>query len=184
MRKQRYFRFLLCTYLVFLAAYWMWPSERIQRPPQAEAYVERFGTVALEVGWDTGVPPAIIMAVGALESGWGRSKLATEGKNHFGMKGKGYQGQHYCDLTNEYIGGQRQRVRACFRAYETVEDSFRDFVAWLRDDDRYAGLFQLSGSDYEGWATGLQEAGYATDPLYAQKLIRMVEKYHLHRVSK
>lgn len=185
MRLKRHLRFLLFCYLVFLISFWLWPSRGplYERPPQAESYVRRFGRVALEVGWDTGVPPSIILAVGALESGWGKSELALEGKNHFGMKGKGSRGARYCSGTREYVRGKATRIKACFRAYDTVEESYRDFALWLKNDVRYAGLFDLSRKDYEGWAQGLQDAGYATDPAYARKLIRMVEKYHLHRVN-
>lgn len=185
MKLRRHFRFLLLCYLVFLISFWVWPkpSPVYVRPAQAEGYVQQFGETALEVGWDTGVPPAIILAVGALESGWGKSKLALEGKNHFGMKGKGTAGARYCSGTKEYIKGKATRIKACFRAYDTVEESYRDFARWLNNDRRYAALFDLSWKDYKGWAQGLQEAGYATDPAYANKLIRMVEKYHLHRVN-
>lgn len=92
MRLSRHIRFLIFTYLVFLLIYWTWPGIAYERPPEAQAYVDQFGKTALQVGWDTGVPPSIILAVGALESGWGKSKLALEGKNHFGMKGKGSAG--------------------------------------------------------------------------------------------
>jgi flagellum-specific peptidoglycan hydrolase FlgJ len=173
----------LIAYGIFLIAYWIWPKSSFKHPPQVEAYVQQFRATAIEVGWDSGVPPAIILAVGALESGWGRSDLAQEGKNHFGMKGKGTQGARYCSPTQEFINGRPKRVKACFRAYENAEESYRDFVDWLRNDQRYAGLFELSWKDYEGWAHGLQEAGYATDPAYAEKLIRMVEKYRLHKVD-
>lgn len=183
MRIRRHLRFILLCYLVFLISFWVWPSPVYERPQQAENYVQQFGQVALEVSWDTGVPPAIILAVGALESGWGQSKLALEGKNHFGMKGKGTTGARYCSGTQEYIKGKAHRIKACFRAYESVEESYRDFADWLHNDVRYSKLFELSRKDYEGWAQGLQDAGYATDPAYARKLIRMVEKYHLHRVN-
>src|SRR5690606_22564452 len=86
MTLKRHLRFILLCYLVFLISFWVWPNPVYERPAQAENYVQQFGSIALNVGWDTGVPPAIILAVGALESGWGQSKLAQEGKNHFGMK--------------------------------------------------------------------------------------------------
>ncbi|MCB0632889.1 MAG: glucosaminidase domain-containing protein [Saprospiraceae bacterium] len=183
MRLSRHIRFFLFLYVVFLIVYWTWPGFNYERPPQVQAYVDQFGKTAIQVGWDTGVPPAIILAVGALESGWGQSKLALEGKNHFGMKGKGSAGAKYCSGTREYIRGKAQRITACFRAYDTVEESYRDFADWLRQDERYAGLFNYSWQDYESWAQGLQDAGYATDPAYAKKLVRVVEKYHLHRVD-
>lgn len=183
MRINRHLRFLLFSYLVFLLAYWTWPGLVYKRPPQVQAYVDRFGGTAVLLGEQTGVPPAIILAVGALESGWGRSELATQGKNHFGMKGKGTAGAKYCSGTQEYVKGKALRVNACFRAYDTEEESFHDFADWLRSEQRYATLFNHSWQDYESWAHGLQEAGYATDPAYARKLIGVVEKYHLHRVD-
>lgn len=186
MSWRRHLRFILFCYLVFLISFWIWPENTVPefvRPPQAEAYVQQFGEVALQVGWDMGIPPAIILAVGALESGWGKSELAREGKNHFGMKGKGTAGARYCSGTREYYDGKATRIRACFRAYDTVEESYRDFASWLNSDNRYSGLFSLSWKDYQGWAQGLQAAGYATDPAYASKLIRMVEKYHLQHIN-
>lgn len=174
-------KLLLWLYALFLLAYWTGVFNRKpQRPPHTEAYVEAYGELALALSRETGVPPAIILAVGALESGWGSSELARRGNNHFGIKAWDESEQRCCLPTQEYYREKAHTVQACFRAYPDAGDSFRDFSYKIASSPRYAGLFEYSLSDYSAWARGLQACGYATDPHYADKLIRVVDTYRLH----
>jgi flagellum-specific peptidoglycan hydrolase FlgJ len=156
---------------------------QMERPPHVEAYLLEFGPLAFELERQSGIPPAIPLAVAGLESGWGQSELARVGNNHFGIKAK-RQDQKYCVPTSEYVKGKHRRVRACFRAYEGSHESFLDFCRVLTDDPRYNHLLSLDRADYHSWAKGLQDSGYATDPRYARKIVQVVEKYGLHELKR
>lgn len=149
-----------------------------ERPAHIRAYLAEYADAAQSAAAESGVPVAIPLAVGGLESAWGSSELARVGNNHFGIKAHG-RARTYCLVTTEYLRGRRYRMKDCFRAYDAPEESFSDFVQFLQSQPRYAALFRLPPHDYKGWAHGLQEYGYATDPEYASKLIRVIEKYQL-----
>ena len=138
-----------------------------------ENYVNSFSDVAKNHMRSYNIPASITLAQGILESGVGNGRLAREGNNHFGIKCHGWEGEkiyHDDDETQE-----------CFRKYPKAEDSYRDHSAFLTGRKRYQGLFKLQPNDYQGWATGLRQAGYATDPQYPQKLISLIERYNLHK---
>ena len=142
-----------------------------------EKYIARYSELAVQEMLRSCVPASITLAQGILESGAGLSKLATEGNNHFGIKcHKGWTGRSMKmddDKRNE-----------CFRVYDSPEQSFRDHSDFLRYRDRYKFLFDLDRTDYEGWAYGLKQAGYATDPKYPSKLIKYIEDYNLSRFDR
>lgn len=121
----------------------------------------------------TGIPASITLAQGMIESGNGKSSLAIEANNHFGIKchngWKGPTAKHNDDRRNE-----------CFRKYKTAAESYRDHSDFLTSTPRYKELFELSDTDYKGWAKGLKKAGYATNPDYANMLIRKIEEYGLY----
>ena len=125
----------------------------------------------------SGVPASITLAQGMLESDYGRSRLAVNANNHFGIKchnnWKGATITHNDDRRNE-----------CFRKYRSVEESFYDHSDFLTSTPRYRDLFKLKPDDYKGWARGLRQAGYATDPNYANLLIRKIEEYELWRYDR
>jgi LysM repeat protein len=139
-----------------------------------EEYVQRYAAIAKAEMRRTGIPASIKLAQGILESSFGNSPLATEANNHFGIKcHTGYQGKGYYmndDAENE-----------CFRIYDKPEDSYYDHSEFLRTRPRYADLFKLDPKDYKGWAKGLKEAGYATNPQYSNLIIRMIEERNLHQ---
>lgn len=139
-----------------------------------DEYIYRYTPIAKTEMRRTGIPASIKLAQGILESSYGNSPLATEANNHFGIKcHTGYQGKGYYmndDAENE-----------CFRIYESPEESFIDHSEFLRSRPRYADLFKLDPKDYKSWAKGLKEAGYATNPQYANLLIRMIEDRNLHQ---
>ena len=152
-------------------------------PPQTKAYIQRFGALATRLSAETGVPAAIMLAAGGLESGWGSSELSKKGHNHFGIKADGAGAPRYCLYTKEFRNNKAQMEHACFRAYARSTDSFRDYCQTLRGDERYARLFKKDPDDYKGWARGLEKYGYATDPEYAEKLIRLIKLYRLHTID-
>ena len=142
-----------------------------------EKYIRRYAPLAVEEMYRSGVPASITLSQGLLESGNGLSELAVKGNNHFGIK-----------CHNNWKGGKMyhddDRRGECFRKYDSPEESFRDHSDFLRYRDRYKFLFDLKVTDYQGWAYGLKKAGYATDPSYPSKLIRLIEAYSLHEYDK
>jgi LysM repeat protein len=111
-----------------------------------------------------------------LESGAGKSALAKNSNNHFGIK-------CHNDWTGEKVYQADDTPNDCFRKYKNVEESFDDHAAFL-DKARYKSLFSLDITDYKGWAKGLQQSGYATDRAYANKLIKLIEDYELYQFDK
>lgn len=140
----------------------------------AQAYIEKYSDLAVEEMYRSGIPASITLAQGMLESGNGRSRLAVEGNNHFGIK-------CHRDWTGERIYADDDAKGECFRKYPQALDSYKDHSDFLRFKERYAFLFDYELTDYKSWAYGLKKAGYATDPSYAQKLIATIETYGLSR---
>ena len=138
-----------------------------------QTYIKKYSALAVEEMYRTGVPASITLAQGLLESGCGLSQLAVNGNNHFGIK---------CHNTWEgaRVYHDDDRKGECFRKYDSPEESFRDHSDFLRYRDRYKFLFDLELADYQGWAHGLRKAGYATDPKYPEKLIRLIEEHALY----
>lgn len=134
-------------------------------------YIDRWKNEAITQMQLYQIPASITMAQAILESSSGNSKLAREGKNHFGIKCHSWNGKTMSlddDKPNE-----------CFRVYERVEDSYEDHSLFLKNQKRYAQLFQLATTDYVAWAKGLKASGYATNPKYADLLIELIEKQNL-----
>mgnify|MGYP001789446385 FL=1 len=141
-----------------------------------QSYIDQYKDMAIEGMLKYGVPASITLAQGLLESGAGRGRLVLLGNNHFGIKCHGWLGRtisHDDDAKGE-----------CFRAYDSALESFEDHCKFLRDRPRYRSLFSLDRSDYRGWAYGLKRAGYATNPVYAQSLINLIELYKLYEYDK
>jgi hypothetical protein len=121
----------------------------------------------------TGIPASITLAQAIVESDYGRSRLAREGNNHFGIKcHNGWTGQ-----TIRHTDNSRNE---CFRKYPRAEESFFDHSDFLRSTSRYAFLFNINATDYKSWAQGLKKAGYATNPDYANMIIRTIEQNGLY----
>lgn len=139
-----------------------------------EAYINKYWKIAVDKMRDYRIPASITLAQGILESGAGRSDLATEANNHFGIKcHKDWNGDSF--IKDDDAKGE------CFRKYSTAEESFRDHSLFLTNRTWYAPLFQLDITDYKGWAKGLKSAGYATNPNYSQMLIKLIEDHKLYR---
>ncbi|MBL7828963.1 MAG: LysM peptidoglycan-binding domain-containing protein [Saprospiraceae bacterium] len=146
-------------------------------------YVTKFNRAATLNMERIGVPASITLAQGILESAGGTSDLATVANNHFGIKcGGSWNGKTFYKMDDDKDASGKPK-ESCFRKYESVEESFLDHGEFLRDpkkSTRYGYLFNLDKTDYKSWARGLQSAGYATAPDYADKLINLIERYKLY----
>ena len=149
--------------------------------PQAhvEQFVSRMLPAAQRASQASGVPAQLIMAQAALESGWGKREIrAGDGKtsyNLFGIKAdKGWKGPVVRAATTEYVNGLAQKTQANFRAYSSYEESFTDYARFLTSNPRYSNA--LATQDPAAAAHGLQRAGYATDPEYGGKLVRLMKQ--------
>ncbi|SFM23818.1 flagellar assembly peptidoglycan hydrolase FlgJ [Marinobacter zhejiangensis] len=143
-----------------------------------EEFVGRLLPLAERAAAGTGIDPKLMVAQAALETGWGRHMIeAPDGEpsfNLFGIKAdQRWSGEHVNIATSEYRDGVRVTERAAFRRYEDFESSFRDYVAFLGDNPRYRDVLAVAG-DPEQFAHRLQQAGYATDPNYANKILRIM----------
>jgi hypothetical protein len=137
-------------------------------------YCQKYNKIAVREMELYKIPASITLAQGMIESGCGKSVLAIDSKNHFGIK-----------CQKEWIGEKYyyddDKPGECFRKYDNIDQSFRDHSLFLTTRARYASLFTLQITDYKGWATGLKQAGYATNPDYANMLIRLIESQQLYR---
>jgi len=162
---------LLCC-LLFLAG--QAGAQKADYNTLVNGYIEKYRDIAVKEMMVYRIPASITLAQGIHESDAGRSSLATQANNHFGIKcHKEWFGKTFYkddDAPNE-----------CFRKYDNAIESFRDHSYFLTQRDRYKGLFDLDVNDYKGWANGLQAAGYATNPSYAKKLIQTIESFSLYR---
>ncbi len=153
-------------------------SSNAALPAPAAAFVDRHSAAAQRAEQATGIPAAFMLAQAAHETGWGRKDIrhadGTPSHNLFGIKaGPGWTGAVAQITTTEYVGGVAQKVTAKFRAYASAEDSFADYARLMSTSPRYRGVMQNAGTA-QGFAQGLQAAGYATDPAYAEKLGRVI----------
>lgn len=139
-------------------------------------YINTYTKIAIEQEKQYGIPACITLAQGILESGSGRSRLATEANNHFGIK-------CHNDWKGKKIYKDDDKQNECFRVYDNAEQSYIDHSLFLVGKKRYAELFKLKITDYKGWAKGLKQAGYATNPKYPQLLIDIIELYDLANIT-
>ena len=139
-----------------------------------QQYVDQYKDIAIEQMQRYHIPASITLAQGLLESGAGRSQLTRTSNNHFGIKCNnswtGRRTYHDDDQRND-----------CFRVYDSAYDSYEDHSRFLSGNVRYSSLFRLKPTDYKGWAKGLKAAGYATSPVYAEKLIEIIQLYKLYQ---
>ncbi|MDM0042940.1 flagellar assembly peptidoglycan hydrolase FlgJ [Variovorax dokdonensis] len=154
-------------------------SARASLQSHVDSFVQRMGASAESAADATGVPAPLILAQAALESGWGKREIrgddGTQSFNLFGIKAdKSWRGPSVEVWTTEYVDGEPQRVRAKFRAYGSYEEAFTDYARFLTRNPRYANV--LNTDDAAEAAHGLQRAGYATDPNYGHKLVRIMQQ--------
>lgn len=159
-----------------LAAY----GQNAAKPTLSQSgFVERHTQAAIRIEKETGIPASYMVGQAGHETGWGRSEIKQRGGapsyNLFGIKaGAGWKGKVAEVTTTEFVNGVAQKQVAKFRAYESYDESFRDYARMITTAPRYAQASQQTESAY-AYASGLQKAGYATDPNYAAKLSRAIE---------
>ena len=141
-----------------------------------QTYINQYKDLAIEQMLRYRIPASITLAQGLFESRAGQSDLARQGNNHFGIKCHNWTGPtqyHDDDARGE-----------CFRVYQDAKQSYEDHSLFLARQSRDSRLFNLSPTDYKGWAHGLKACGYATNPQYASKLIQIIELYKLNDYDK
>ncbi|MCP4596079.1 flagellar assembly peptidoglycan hydrolase FlgJ [Neptuniibacter sp.] len=150
--------------------------DRFESPEQ---FVENLMPLAEKVAGELGVDPRVLLAQSALETGWGkfmvRSPDGSNSNNLFNIKADTrWDGASARVSTLEYRDGIAQREKAAFRSYDSYEDSFRDYVDFLKSSPRYKIALESAADPYD-YVRQLQEAGYATDPKYAEKIKNIFE---------
>lgn len=140
-------------------------------------YIEHYAALAVKEMERTGVPASIKIAQGIHETNAGKSDLVLKSNNHFGIKCKS-------NWTGEKVYHNDDEEGECFRKYDNATASYLDHSDYLKSQPRYAFLFDYDANDYAAWAWGLKKAGYATNPIYAQTLIKYIEAYHLNELNK
>lgn len=139
-------------------------------------YIADYKELAVAEMQRTGVPASIKLAQGIHETTAGTSALVRKSNNHFGIKCKS-------TWTGESVSHDDDARGECFRKYSSPEDSWKDHSNFLKNNSRYASLFELDPLDYKDWAYGLKKAGYATNPRYPQVIMKLIEEYHLQDYS-
>lgn len=160
-------------YKFFIIILMICASAPLLQADKYEDYVAEYAGIAVAEMRRSGIPASVTLAQGLLESAAGRSTLATEGNNHFGIKCHG-------DWRGETMLRDDDAPDECFRVYGCAAESFEDHTRFLQRK-RYASLFELDPTDYRGWAYGLSRCGYATDPNYGPRLTAIIERYGLYR---
>ncbi len=148
-----------------------------KRDPKKEAYIKRFKSTAITEMEKFGIPASVQMAQALIESAAGESRLATQNKNHFGIKcfSKKCKKGHCANFSDDHH-------KDFFRKYKSAWESWRDHSHFIAEG-RYKDLLPYK-NDYKAWAKGLKAHGYATDPAYAEKLISIIENYGLDKLDK
>lgn len=141
---------------------------------EIKLYISNFQEIAKNNMKEHGIPASITLAQGILESGAGKGKLAQSANNHFGIK-------CHTGWTGESVKHDDDAAQECFRKYNHPSESYRDHSYFLTSRSRYSNLFKLDKGDYESWAKGLKDAGYATDKKYPDKLIGLIERFELYK---
>lgn len=167
---------LIFTFVILTFCSIIDPSKNLSR-----TYIDNYKELAVVEMHRSGIPASIILAQGLHESAYGQSSLATKANNHFGIKCKNYwMGQKYYHKDDDF-DTSGALIESCFRKYENDIDSYVDHSNFLMDSPHYKELFKYPSTDYISWAIGLKKAGYATDPKYAEKLVKKIEQYELYQ---
>lgn len=147
-------------------------------------YIDRFTNAVIQATYKTGILPSIQMAQAILESGNGNSLLAKTYNNHFGIKAdRSWRGLKINLPTKEVVNGQTITINQYFRWYNDPKESFKDHIQFLKENPRYtkAGVFRAKKPETQ--AQKLKDAGYATDPNYAAKLVSLIDQYDLRKLD-
>ncbi len=139
---------------------------------RAQRYIAQYSCYAISEQQRCGVPASVTLAQGVLETEAGRSELVSLANNHFGIKCKN-------DYNGPKVYHDDDRPKECFKMYRSAEDSYKDHSDYLKRNKRYEPLFTYTATDYKSWAKGLKRCGYATNPIYADRLIKIIEDFNL-----
>lgn len=161
---------LVLTGAIQLAAQDLGYTER------ARLYISQYATLAMLQQQKSGIPASITLGQGILETEAGASELMLQANNHFGIKCK----NGWCGPTFTHTDDAEDE---CFKKYGSAEESFNDHSNLLKTNPRYAPLFKISETDYQGWARCLKKCGYATNPRYAERLIQIIEDFKLQEFT-
>ena len=145
-----------------------------------QIYAEEYKSYAMEQMRRYGIPASVTLAQGILESSNGESTLAREENNHFGIKAT----RKWLEDGGKYGVYTDDRPDEKFCSYDSVAESYEHHSRFLFENKRYAACFSLEADDYEGWAKGLERAGYATGGNYAASLIKIIERNGLDRYDR
>lgn len=166
----------MCKKLYILIVLALVSTAIISQQLSPQQYIELYKDLAIREMKRMGVPAAITLAQGLLETESGNSILVKKSNNHFGIKCKS-------TWTGAGVNHDDDAIGECFRSYNDAAESYRDHSNFLRGSDRYGFLFGLNPTDYKGWARGLRKAGYATNPKYPDILIHSIEQYNLQQYT-
>lgn len=144
-----------------------------QKKITREEYIQTYKEWVIQDMKRSGIPASIKLAQGILESSDGNSRLSVDANNHFGIK-------CHSEWNGPRIYQNDDARNECFRKYDSPLLSYEDHTTFLTSRSRYQKLFELDPTDYKGWAYGLKEAGYATNPQYPQLLIKVIEDNQLY----
>jgi flagellum-specific peptidoglycan hydrolase FlgJ len=141
----------------------------------SQTYIEKFKDNAIRIMHETGVPASIILGVAMHESGSGKSAIAQNLNNQFGVKGGG---------TVVYYK-HNKKVKSAYKRYDSVLDSFNDFARIMTERKQFSHLAdKLTQYDYNGWAKGIQRSGYASSRKWASQVLGIIKKYDLDELDK
>lgn len=178
--RKLFFLLLFCSFSLMSITPSAVPADR---PAVVQQYLKKYRFLAKDLNLRTGIPEPVILAIAGLESNWGNSELAVNANNHFGIKSKvEWTGLSYCKWTFEYEGWLIYQTQACFRRYPLISESYTDFGNFILTRDNYAQIRGLPAWNYRAWLDGLREGGYATDPAYTDKVLRIIWRYHLYEL--
>lgn len=151
-------------------------------------YLKEHAEIAIQEMEQSRIPASITLAQAILESNCGKSTLALKANNHFGIKSSAAwdNSSRFCLYSNEWQAQQKHMIRvlSCFQKFNSTKESYQAHSKFLRARPHYASLFDIPANDYKKWSIGLQKAGYATDPNYAQKLQQIIARHQLYDYDK
>ncbi|MFK8102899.1 MAG: glycoside hydrolase family 73 protein [Saprospiraceae bacterium] len=171
-------QFLIPSLLLLMGLFSSFDEKSV---PDVSNYINKYKSIAIEEMYRSGIPASITLAQGLHESGIGKGQLAVNSNNHFGIKcKKNWEGESFYWKDDDF-DRNGNLTESCFRVYPSVQQSYRDHTDFLLKNKRYKVLFSYDRTDYVNWAKGLKSCGYATDKLYADKLIKTIKRYNLSK---
>jgi len=148
-----------------------------------DQFINWFGSMVSRMSENSVYLPSVLIAQAVLETSYGKSKLSADHHNYFGIKaGSTWKGETVNMSTGEVFNGQSVIIQDNFRSYLNPEQSIKDRINWMKDEDLYKQV-ELNHTA-EDQARAIQQAGYATDPNYSNKIINLIDRYDLKQFDK